>query len=695
MHDTDNGSIYEFGGFRLLPGQRQLLAENGEAVALRAKAFELLLYLVRRRGRVVDKAELMQALWPNAIVEDNNLSQAISALRQALGETARSPRFIATITGRGYQFVADVRVREPDDVGPTPNASRPQRGRLAIVVVALIGIAAVILLWPRPADTPPGTGIAVIDRFAQLTPILVTDFHGSHSEPTFSPDGTMIAWTSDISDTAHVWVKNLQSGDPIQLTDGSYAASSPTWSPDNSYIVYARSGPDGGIYRVGTLGTPGPRRIVDVGGEPSFSLGTNAFVFSRGQSIFIASGNGKNVRRIETVPQGPGFARRSPALSPDGSLVAFVHADAGPIGNLWIAPTGAGKARQLTSFTIEDGFIVESPAWAPDGRHIVYSIASRTGGSRLWQLSIDSLEAAPLTAGAGYADHPVVSADGERLAYSDMRSSWKIIRVNPDTGDRKTIFESRNMSVLPMASPDGREIVFFSALRSGAQLFTIGTDGRGLAQLTFDEDGTNTLPFWSSDGRSIFYYRDRSLHRLHLGELRDEKVYADFHWSSRNWPAAHGDRLFFSEFDNDRTVHRGVIRNLRTDTEVELPVGLRGGEWSASGEELLGFVPSEGIYICEVESLECRLVRNAGEPVRGLRPKWSRDEQRIFYLRSSGTGECCTLWAVNRDGTGNRELIDLPGYDFRNSYFGVDHEGMIFYNRPDNDASEIWLVLVE
>src|SRR5688572_17386284 len=73
------------------------------------KAFEILLYLVRRADQVVEKDEILEAVWPDTIVEENNLTQNISALRRALGEKHRENRFIATVPGRGYKFVAEVR----------------------------------------------------------------------------------------------------------------------------------------------------------------------------------------------------------------------------------------------------------------------------------------------------------------------------------------------------------------------------------------------------------------------------------------------------------------------------------------------------------------------------------------------------------------------------------------------------------
>jgi DNA-binding winged helix-turn-helix (wHTH) protein/Tfp pilus assembly protein PilF len=104
--------IYEFGGFRLDASKRLLLRGGGEVVSLTPKVFDTLLYLVERGGVVVDKDELMRMVWPDTVVEENNLNQNISALRRALGESRGEHRYILTVPGRGYRFVADVKRRD-------------------------------------------------------------------------------------------------------------------------------------------------------------------------------------------------------------------------------------------------------------------------------------------------------------------------------------------------------------------------------------------------------------------------------------------------------------------------------------------------------------------------------------------------------------------------------------------------------
>ncbi len=118
--------IYEFSGFRLDAGKRVLLGVGGEAVAVMPKAFDTLLLLVRNAGRTVSKDEVFAEVWRGHVVEENNLTQNVSALRKLLGERPSEHRFIATVPGRGYLFVADVRRLEAVSFPPEP--AQPEAG---------------------------------------------------------------------------------------------------------------------------------------------------------------------------------------------------------------------------------------------------------------------------------------------------------------------------------------------------------------------------------------------------------------------------------------------------------------------------------------------------------------------------------------------------------------------------------------
>ena len=120
--------IYEFGDFRLDPIKR-LLWKNGATVPLTSRVFETLLCLVEHHDTVLDKEQLMEAVWPNSVVEENNLTQNIYTLRRLFGESPSSHRFIVTVPGRGYRFVAEVRTKDDNAAEPLLSA-HPSVGQM-------------------------------------------------------------------------------------------------------------------------------------------------------------------------------------------------------------------------------------------------------------------------------------------------------------------------------------------------------------------------------------------------------------------------------------------------------------------------------------------------------------------------------------------------------------------------------------
>src|SRR5919197_252818 len=112
---------YIFGDY-VLDTQRYELQHAGEPIKLRRKVFQVLAYLLAHRERVVPKQELLEHLWPDQFVGDEVLKACIMALRRALGEQGRTPRFVRTLHGQGYRFVAPVTVQEPHPEDDTPCA---------------------------------------------------------------------------------------------------------------------------------------------------------------------------------------------------------------------------------------------------------------------------------------------------------------------------------------------------------------------------------------------------------------------------------------------------------------------------------------------------------------------------------------------------------------------------------------------
>src|SRR6185503_17372550 len=168
MGQPDSHS-YEFGRFRLKTAERILLRE-GELVPLTPKVFDILITLVEHRGQVVAKDDLMKRVWPSTYVEEGNLTQNISLLRKALGESPGGVQFIETVPRRGYRFVADTSqswgekpAPEPESapvvsIPDTPRQSAPTKRTPLYAVVAglvVLGIVGVVYLTGRGKTEEP------------------------------------------------------------------------------------------------------------------------------------------------------------------------------------------------------------------------------------------------------------------------------------------------------------------------------------------------------------------------------------------------------------------------------------------------------------------------------------------------------------------------------------------------------------
>jgi len=168
---------YAFGPF-LLDMREQRLLRDGEAVPLTLKAFELLRVLVENQGHLLGKDELLRLVWPDAVVEENNLTVTISALRKALDEGPTDRQYIETVPRRGYRFVADLRVLEDETTAtPTttaPDVERPRSRtfglRSVLLLATLVAAATFVWAWRRSvrARAAPIRSMAVLP-FRSLT----------------------------------------------------------------------------------------------------------------------------------------------------------------------------------------------------------------------------------------------------------------------------------------------------------------------------------------------------------------------------------------------------------------------------------------------------------------------------------------------------------------------------------------------
>ena len=332
---------YDFGPYRLDSAER-LLTRAGQPVHLTPKAFDLLVALVERHGRLVTKNELMTAVWPDTHVEETNLAFTVSALRKALGNGEEADRFIQTVPTRGYRFVASL--AQTAEEWPSIDKSSPHRHRLARRLAALLTllciIALVAVLVPRLRISPAPRTPA---RLSILLPhaTVATD---AAPNPQISPDGRHVAFT--VVPGSRIWLQDIAEGSARSL-GGTENAQGLFWSPNSQELAFTTPSAVKKLRlsngRIETLCD----RCVPSGGGTWGSTGLIVFPTRTGELDGVSdAGAPRPVINLRNRSAGE-IAHSAPQFLPNGEHFLFVirNADESKTG-LYVGKLGSSN-RQL------------------------------------------------------------------------------------------------------------------------------------------------------------------------------------------------------------------------------------------------------------------------------------------------------------------------------------------------------------
>ncbi len=526
MSQQTNG-IYEFGSFRL-DAQERLLQRDGATISLTPKAFDLLLALVERHGRLVDKEELFQTVWPDTIVEESNLSSNIALIRKALGDGENGQKFIETVPKRGYRFVAEVREAPPPADNLVPENAQPRAEATPPDVASSPTKRTSRWVWPvvfLAAGVIVSAAIwLMVDRQrakAPMAPARIVPFTtlpGIESEMSFSPDGNQLvfAWDGGLKNNVlHLYVKQIGNETVRQLTSGPDGDYSPAWSPDGREIAFLRLSAKGrGLYVIPSLG--GAERKIN---EHLFAFSARLAWTPDGKGLVMQGNNSPNearslyfvvretgeMRKLTNPPEGI-YGDRFPALSPDGKMIAFCRATGISHGDLYLISINGGEPKRLTF----DQALTTWPTWTPDGREIL-SLSNRRGSigtleNRLWRMPANGGEPHPIDVGGRNLTAIAISKQGNRLAWAENLRDMNIWQIELDGAQKPTprqLVLSTQQENSPQYSPDGSKIVFASDRSGSPEIWVCDNEGGNLLQLT--ENTGSGSPRWSPDGRQIVY----------------------------------------------------------------------------------------------------------------------------------------------------------------------------------------------
>ena len=529
------------------------IQKGDQTRTLSPRSFDLLVYLIEHRNRVVEKQELFERIWKESFVTDNALTRAVKDIRRAIGDDADAPRYVETVPKRGYRFIAEVKTPDENgqqldavdsqerDAAATVLAQEPVRpemageagdasrtSRLKIIAYAVVCAAAVVtalVIWKNQAGPGPTDAVGVAGS-TQITTWSGLDIH-----PALSPDGNSIAYSSDHNGGFEIYVKPLTPGArEIQLTSDAAQNFEPAWSPDGKLIAYY-SKQRGGIWLVPASGGT-VKQLTEFGSSPVWSpdganiafqshpltdLGATTVGVMPPSTVWIASFEGGDPKPLTQVGNPPG-GHGAPSWSPDGSKVIFVASDGNKAG-IYTVSAGGNDLKQVTPTRTW----VYDPIYSPDGEYIYYGGISEPGNFVLYKHRVSPVNGEAVgepveVANTGLAriKHLSIGRDGKKLAYSapTMKASISSAPISPGsneaTGDPAPLTQDTGYrKALPSFSPDGRKIAY-TQFRGGANqdIWVMDAEGKNPAQLTTDP-AIDWAPNWFPDNDHIAFQSNR------------------------------------------------------------------------------------------------------------------------------------------------------------------------------------------
>jgi DNA-binding winged helix-turn-helix (wHTH) protein/Tol biopolymer transport system component len=566
---TVENTIISFGEFELDSLHRRLL-KRGQPIALKPKAFDLLLTLIESRGEVVSKNDLLDRVWEDQFVEENNLTVHVAALRKALGETKSENRYIVTVPGSGYKFVAELNGRPrtteiieerhsfehvvfeeeiavktgEHDISSQETRSAPlntsktlrsvtSRYRMVtglIIATTVVGlIAGSYFLGPRLSA-----------RFASATPFVrhttrQLTTNGKVGLAALSPDGKLFAYTIDDLGQKSLWLGYVDGGNHIELKPAAEATyRTITFSPDGKDLLMSvcdETNPNCALYKMPAFGGVQTKLIDGIG---SFALSPDGRSIATARRdtelgkdiVSIATLDGTEVRDVASFPTERSFRFDTISWSADGNRLALsaqkdseIASDEIAVIDIAMGTTsriGHESLREITKTAwLTDGSGLIVTAIKPDSdssvpQYVVYTIGYPSG--ELHAVTTDRSNY-----GASWHNDAGVSislsaASDVLLGVEHRQLSNVWVAPSDDLGAAKQItFSSfgKYDGLWGMDwTPDGR-LIYTTSDTQSQFLSQMNSDGSEQKQITAPEGFDSVLTVTQS-GRYVVFHSDRN-----------------------------------------------------------------------------------------------------------------------------------------------------------------------------------------
>jgi Tol biopolymer transport system component/DNA-binding winged helix-turn-helix (wHTH) protein len=624
--------------------RKRRLWRGDQIVALTPKAFDTLLALVRQSGKAVDKDDLLKIVWPDTFVSEETLTQNISTLRKALGDTSERPEYIATLPRRGYQFIGIVRPAAPATLttqipetpsdmpglstSPALSANKRERAWMAVACAAVIvSLAMAGAYYFRSSPSTP----SVVSRW-QVYPPPGTALA---SAGVLSPDGRHLAFvTTDQAGSRVLRVRDLASGDTPALS-GTDGAAEPFWSPDSRSIAFRQTSK---LKRV-SLSDQGSRTVADLYGQNSagaWGSGDVLVVPGMGKGpLYRVNANDGATRELTKLQAGEN-AHVWPSFLPDGHH--FLYRAVG--ATLEQSGTYIGSLDSDERVRVLDGASSAAVYAAPG-----YLVFVREGALVAQRFEADSMRppAGPLVTLAAN----VAAPDANGRAFSAAETG-AITFVTGGTHDQLAWFErtGRQIRVLegstefksPALSPDDTQVLSMRLKSETDYEIWLSSAAGGTPSRVETGLLRSGQALWSPDGAKIAFSSGGSLYSMAVGSPGSRELLLKAEGPQtgatvHDW--SHDGRFLVYMTSS---VSTGTDLSLMTLATKKLTQIL-----SSAARELQGQISTDCHWIAYtsdesgIPEVYVRSFPGMGPQQKvstrgGAQPRWRRDGRELFYL---------------------------------------------------------------
>ncbi len=694
------------------------LVKAGETFPVEPKAFRVLLILLRNPKKLAPKEELLNAVWGDAAVTENSLTRAIALLRRLLGDDAREPKFIETVTSVGYRWLCPVVAEEiagADSSATEPAERSPKAATLADANLTKKGGRR--RLWPRAlgAVALPLLVFGIWYLRRPLPPPRITDYtqitHDGHKKNLVGTDGNKIylSWGEHFGVPTGVGQVAVSGGVvapiPVELPHGYQADHLEDVSPDGSALLIASFSPsEAQLWNVRTLGGS-LRRLPWVWRGATFSPDGNSVAYpSDDGEIWLVRSDGTGAHKLASVAGAEELA-----WSPDGRAIRFTKDH-----RLWEISSSGSNLHQLFP-TWHASTPKCCGRWTPDGRFFLFisgesvftlgAVQPAPQGGDIWALDErrgsfrrPSAEPVQLTTGPTRWGPPLPGKDGKTIFSLGTTLRGELSRYDSQTKQLQPFLGGISAQGVTF-SKDGRFVAYVSYPENA--LWRANRDGSNPVQLTHSPMKVY-LPRFSPDGTEILFV-DQS-NPVHFESYlvsseggRPQRLIPDDpgQQSDPSW-SPDGRKVVFDIGDTNPS-HEIRVLDLDSSQVTTVPgsSGLYSARWSPDGRYIaaLEHKEPEGLTIFDFETQRW----SAPFHMWGLGfPQWSSDSQWIFFEAASSEGSR-GIYRIRVTGGEAEHIADVKVQDWTGwffTWFGLDPTDAPLVLR-DVGSNDIYVLTLE